>query len=616
MTDASDPTPEGQEQSPNQGTDPAGAFEVQPGGGASWQPATPPSTTAEPTSPGHHPGFSPNDPPPTWRGTPGATQGADPTWPGTTPGADPTWPGSPGATPGADPTWPGTPGAWPQAGGWQSPHGGWAPPSGGGWAPPGAGWVPSGTGWAPSGAWTPPPPRQTQPMRRSRVFVLGAAVAAGILLLGTGLGYAIHGSSPSTNAAARTPSSGSAGGSTPFGRGSSPGTTSGRTSTSGSTSGSSGSGGRSSAAAGSPSNISSIAATIEPELVDINTKLKDENEAAAGTGMVLTSDGLILTNNHVIDGATTITATDIGNGKTYTATVVGYDRSHDVAVIQLKDASGLKTVSLGDSSKVATGEGVVGIGNAGGVGGTPSTAGGSVTALNQSITASDEGSATSEHLTGLIETNCGIEPGDSGGPLVSTSDQVVGMDTAASESSGRAGAFAHSTTTTASASGNQGYSIPINEAITLAKKIEAGDSTATIHIGTTAFLGVEVTPAGSSSTSTSGTHGRGGSTGSFGTGFFSTRTSSSTSSSNTSSSGSSTSGADVAGVVAGTPATKAGLGKGDVITTFGGTSVTSSTALTSAINGHHPGDHVKVTWVDSSGQQHSATVTLANGPAA
>lgn len=362
--------------------------------------------------------------------------------------------------------------------------------------------------------------------------------------------------------------------------------------------------------------MAAIAAAVAPELVDINTKLKDENEAAAGTGMVLTSDGLILTNNHVIDGATTITATDIGNGKTYQATVVGYDRSHDVAVIQLKNASGLKTVSIGDSSKVATGEGVVGIGNAGGVGGTPSTAGGSVTALNQSITASDEGSSTSEHLSGLIETNCGIQPGDSGGPLVSTSDQVVGMDTAASESSGRSGAFAYSTTTTTDSTGNQGYSIPINEAVTLAKKIEAGNSTSTIHIGTTAFLGVEVTPTGSSSTagSTTGTSSRGGSTSFFGTGFFSTRTSSGSSS--TSGKGSSTSGADVAGVVAGTPATKAGLGKGDVITTFGGTAVTSSTALTTVINGHRPGDHVKVTWVDSSGQQHSATVTLATGPAA
>jgi S1-C subfamily serine protease len=579
MTDAHDPTPEAQDPHPAEGRDAGGAFVVPPGGAASWQPVPPPS-----------------------------------------PGADPTWPGTSGtmagAVPGADPTWPGPSGAWPSPGGgagdgWQSPHAGWAQPPGTGWSPQGAGWAPSGGAWVPSGGAWGPPPRQTRPMRRSRAVALGAAVAAAVLLLGTGLGYAIHGGSTSVNAAARTPSSGSSG-STPLGPGSTSGSTPGGTTGSGGSS--SGSGGRTSAAAGSPSNMTSIAATVDPELVDINTKLKDENEAAAGTGMVLTSGGLVLTNNHVIDGATTITATDIGNGKTYQATVVGYDRSHDVAVIQLKGASGLKTVSIGDSSKVATGEGVVGIGNAGGVGGTPSVAGGSVTALDQSITATDAGSGASEHLSGLIETNCGIQPGDSGGPLVSSSGQVLGMDTAASESSGRTGAFASATTTTP-ASGNQGYAIPINEAITLAKKIEAGASTSTIHIGTTAFLGVEVTPTGSSSTarSTSGTHARRGSTGFFGTGFFSTR---GTRGSTTSGSGSSTSGADVAGVVAGTPATKAGLGRGDVITTFGGTPVTSSTALTTAISGHHPGDHVKVTWVTASGQRQSATVTLANGPAA
>ena len=186
----------------------------------------------------------------------------------------------------------------------------------------------------------------------------------------------------------------------------------------------------------------------------------------------------------MIDGATTISVTDVGNGKTYSASVVGYNRTKDIAVLQLHNASGLKTATIGNSSSVSVGEDIVGIGNAGGTGGTPSAAGGTVTALNQSITASDEGDGSSEQLTGLIETNADIQPGDSGGSLVDTSGEVLGIDTAASagfsfQSSGQS-------------SGNQGYAIPINEAITIAKEIEAGTSSSTVHIGATAFLGVEV----------------------------------------------------------------------------------------------------------------------------
>ncbi len=147
-----------------------------------------------------------------------------------------------------------------------------------------------------------------------------------------------------------------------------------------------------------PSDVSAIAAKADPGLVDINTTLGYQSEQAAGTGIVLTSSGEVLTNNHVINGATTISATDVGNGKTYSASVVGYDRTHDVAVLQLHNASGLQTSDIGDSSSVAVGQGVVGVGNAGGTGGTPSAAGGTVTALNQSITASDEGDGTSGEL--------------------------------------------------------------------------------------------------------------------------------------------------------------------------------------------------------------------------
>jgi S1-C subfamily serine protease len=351
--------------------------------------------------------------------------------------------------------------------------------------------------------------------------------------------------------------------------------------------------------------VTAIASGVDPGLVDVNTTLGYQNGQAAGTGMVLTSSGEVLTNNHVIDGATTISATDVGNDKTYTASVVGYDRTNDVAVIQLHGASGLQTVSIGDSSKVATGEGVVGIGNAGGTGGTPSTAGGSVTALDQSITASDESDGTSEKLSGLIQTNADIQPGDSGGPLVTTSGQVIGMDTAASENEG----FSFQT----QSGPNQGYAIPIDEAAALAKKIEAGSSSSTVHIGTTAFLGVEISAANTNQGSTTGygpQNGYGGpgtSNSTSGTG--------GTSSTSNSTSGSTTSGVAIAGVASGTPAAQAGLAEGDVITALGGKTVTNADALSSLIGTYHPGDKVQVTWTDQSGQQHTATVTLANGPA-
>src|ERR1700722_19299228 len=177
---------------------------------------------------------------------------------------------------------------------------------------------------------------------------------------------------------------------------------------------------------------SQIASRVDPAIVDVTSTLGYQDATAKGTGIVLTSNGEILTNNHVINGATSVSVTDIGNGKTYKATVAGYDETKDVAVLQLTGASGLATANLGDSSTVGVGNAVVALGNAEGLGGTPSVAAGTVTALDQSITASDESSGSSEQLTGLIETNAGIEPGDSGGPLVNGHGQVIGMDTAAS----------------------------------------------------------------------------------------------------------------------------------------------------------------------------------------
>jgi len=333
---------------------------------------------------------------------------------------------------------------------------------------------------------------------------------------------------------------------------------------------------------GGPANAASIAAKVNPGLVDINTSLSYQSAQAAGTGMVLTSSGEVLTNNHVIEGATNISVTDVGNGQTYGATVVGYDLSRDLAVLQLHNASGLQTVSLGDSSKVAVGQSVVGVGNAGGTGGTPSFAGGSVTALNQSIAASDQFNSNSEQLTGLIEFNADIQPGDSGGALVGADGRVIGITTAASSG------------LQFQTGGGAAYAIPINTGISLARQIESGRASATVHIGPTAFLGVEVTPVNGSG------FGQIPSGGGFGSG---------------SGQGSSpTAGVGVYRVVTGDPADQAGISAGDVITSVGGTTVNSPSDLTNVLLGHHPGDKVQIVWTDQAGASHTSSVQLASGP--
>ena len=156
-------------------------------------------------------------------------------------------------------------------------------------------------------------------------------------------------------------------------------------------------------------------------------------------------------------------------------------QSHDVALIRLQGASGLRSATLGDSATLAIGQAVTGIGNAGGRGGTPSAAAGSIVALDQQITASDDLDGTSEQLSGLVETNADIQPGDSGGPLVDSAGEVIAMDTAAGSS------FSFGAPTQQ----NEGFAIPIAAALTLARRIERGQASSGVHIGPTAFLGVE-----------------------------------------------------------------------------------------------------------------------------
>jgi S1-C subfamily serine protease len=421
--------------------------------------------------------------------------------------------------------------------------------------------------------------------------ILAGVAAFALLAGGVAIGHAATNnsnlSSAPSSGSTRLPSGSGNGSGNPFGNGSPFGGAFGNSGNSGN--GNSGNGNSGSSGGSGPSDASAIAAKVDPGLVDINTTLGYAQQQAAGTGIVLSSNGVILTNNHVINGATKISVTDVGNQKTYTAKVVGYDRSHDIAVLQLQNASGLQTAPLA-TAQASVGQDVVGVGNAGGTGGTPSAAGGTVTALDQSITANDQGDGTSEQLTGLIETNADIQPGDSGGALVNTSGQVIGVDTAASAG--------YSFQFNGQSQGNQGFAIPINTALSIARQIEAGNSSSTVHIGETAFLGVEISPQGGSGSGDNSGFG-----GIFGG-----------NSGNSGNTGSSVSGAAVAGVVTNEPAQEAGIAQGDVITTLGGKSIDSANALTKAMLTYHPGDKVTIGWTDSSGQNHTASVQLSSGP--
>jgi S1-C subfamily serine protease len=295
-------------------------------------------------------------------------------------------------------------------------------------------------------------------------------------------------------------------------------------------------------------------------VVVIETNLAYQGGQAAGTGMVLTSSGEILTNNHVIRGATDIRVTLPGTGRSYPAEVVGYSVSDDVAVLQTSGAANLQPVSVGSSSSVDVGESVLALGNAGGTGHL-SHAPGTVTNVGRSITVSDD-QGGSENLSGLIETNAAVRPGDSGGPLLDSDGRVIGMDTAASVNN----QVAQTTT-------NQGYAIPIDKALSIADQIHSGNGSDTIHIGGTAFLGVQA-----SANSYEGA------------------------------------GAVVSGVVPGSAAEAAGLSPGDLITSIGGQTISSPDTLSEIVVDQQPGDSVEVVFIDQTGVPQTTSLTLASGP--
>jgi S1-C subfamily serine protease len=320
-------------------------------------------------------------------------------------------------------------------------------------------------------------------------------------------------------------------------------------------------------------NVAAVAAKVKPAVVDVNTRVlvdvSGRTAEAAGTGMVLTASGQVLTNNHVIRGATSIQVTVVGRPGSYTAQVVGADPTDDVALLQIQGISGLPTVTLADSSTLDVGQDVVAIGNALGRGGEAAVTQGSVTGVGQSITVSD-GRGGTESLNDIIETDAPIQPGDSGGALVNAAGQVVGMITAGSRE-GRSQTVSR-----------VGYAITSNTALRIVNEIRAGRSSSTIIIGQVGFLGVEVQNLDADTIARLGLN--------------------------------VSSGALVTGVFPGSPAAQAGMTSNSVITAINGTAVDSADALGPVIHRYKPGDQIKVTWVDHNGS-HTSTVRLIAGPA-
>lgn len=450
---------------------------------------------------------------------------------------------------------------------------------------------PAGPGYGGGYGFPPPPP----PRRRGGRMLSHLAVAVLAAAVGVGATLALYspGSGSSAGGGVALPGSGAVptpGPSSPAGSGS-----------------------------GGSASEQSVINKVKPGMVIINSSLQYNSEAGAGTGMVINSNGLVLTNNHVIESSTNLSATVVATGKTYRASVVGYDKTGDVALIKLQGASGLRTVPIGNSSAVKSGDPVVALGNAEGQGDIVPAAG-QITGVNKTITASDQGGEiTSETLHGMLRTSANIVAGDSGGPLSNASGQVIGMDTAGD--SVNVGEQAPSS----------GFAIPINTALSVAKEIASGHASSTISIGYPPFIGIYI----ASGTSTNpqqqaaqqeqsggnpfgGSGGSGGFGGSgSGGGFGGSGPSCYNSNANLQipqNIAPVNSGTLVDGVICGSPAAAAGLTGGAVITAVNGQAAGSPQNLGSILAKLKPGDTAAITWMSPSGKQATSTLHLVAGP--
>ncbi len=289
-------------------------------------------------------------------------------------------------------------------------------------------------------------------------------------------------------------------------------------------------------------------------VVIVDADLAYEGARSEGTGIVLTSTGEVLTNNHVIRGATRITVTVPASRRTYSASVVGYSVVYDIALLKLNGASKLATHN-GTATRLRVGQTTTAVGNANGAGRLVVSTG-RITGLNQAVAVADDMGGT-VRMTGLIGTSATLVPGDSGGALLDATGRVIGVNAVGTSSS-------------ATGRSAGGYAIPIGTAMGIVKLVRAGTSTSAVHVGPTPFLGVTLA-----------------------------RTSA---------------GLAVGQVVDGGPAATAGIEQGSVLTTLDGEQLGSIDVLRAALFTRHPGDTVEIGYLDPRGNAATTTVVLGDGP--
>jgi S1-C subfamily serine protease len=349
-----------------------------------------------------------------------------------------------------------------------------------------------------------------------------------------------------------------------------------------------------------PLSNRAIYARVEPSVVDVTAVLRYDDETASGTGFVIdASAAFVLTNNHVIRDATSVTVTIPGTGHSFPARIVGADVPADVAVLQIGPGPGLTSAPLGDSADVSVGTAVIAIGNQAGADASPVLAPGVISGTGRTIDAADGSSGFSEILRGMLATTARIEPGDSGGPLADSAGVVIGMDTAA----GTDGAA-------------PGYAIPINAALAAARQIAAGQPGPGIVLGIGGFLGAIVGSTTAPSPQAQAAQQKSLQPASAGSparpGCLPTEAAPPV----PAVVAPAPAGALVDAVLCGSPAAMAGIVAGDVITSADGRSVSSPDALTAIVSGCDPDSMIPVTWMSTAGAMRTAQVRLGSAPAA
>jgi putative serine protease PepD len=319
----------------------------------------------------------------------------------------------------------------------------------------------------------------------------------------------------------------------------------------------------------SATGVAAIAQAVQPSTVSITVTTQQGQDE--GTGVIIRSDGMIMTNNHVVSSASGggQISVKFNDGKKVSADIVGTDPATDLAVIKASGVSGLKPVTFGNSDQLQVGDPVVAIGSPLGLEGSVTS--GIISALHRTLSESGEdqqqqqpgipgfgrqqprgGGSGGTAIGDAIQTDAAINPGNSGGPLVNGSGQVIGINTAIATSGGGNGNI------------GVGFAIPIDTAKQVSEQlIKTGKAT---H----AYLGVTLSDAVGAQQ-----------------------------------------GALVASVQSGTPAASSGLKEGDIVTQVDGKAIDGADALSAAIRGHSPGDKIALTYVRD-GQKHTTNITLAS----